>query len=297
MWIFLGLVSCFFLGFYDIAKKTSLKENAVIPVLFFASLTSAIIFIPIISLSYIELIPQDSIIFVPKIDFNTHLQVFLKSIIVGSSWFFSYIALKHLPITIVTPIRATGPFWTLIGAVLIYEENFSTWQWAGIITVLGFFYFFSLAGNKEGISFKRNKRVYFIILATIIGACSGLYDKFLITNYPRMAVQAWFSIYMVPVFLPFLLFIWYPQRKTKQKFEWRYSIPIIGILLTIADFAYFYALSYEDSLIGIISVLRRTSVVIAFVGGAIIFKEINIKRKAIALTGILIGVLFIVLGS
>lgn len=297
MWVILALVSCFFLGFYDIAKKTSLKENAVIPVLFFASGTSAVLFLPIIILSKFNVINEQSLLFVPSVSFEVHLRIMLKSLIVGSSWFFAYIALKYLPLTIVTPIRATGPLWTLLGAIIIYQEQYTHWQWIGIVTVLGFFYLFSLAGNKEGISFKRNKWIWAIIVATIIGACSGLYDKFLIANYPRMAVQAWFSIYMIPVFLPFLLFMWYPKRHTNNKFEWRYSILLIGILLTIADFAYFYALTYNDSLIAIISVLRRTSVVISFVGGAIIFKEINIKRKSLALAGILIGVFLIVLGS
>lgn len=297
MWVILALISSFFLGFYDIAKKTSLKENAVIPVLFFASAAGALLFVPIIFLSRYSIIPESSLVFVPVISLKTHFLIFLKSVLVGSSWFFAYVALKHLPITIVTPIRATGPLWTLLGALIIYKEQYTHWQWLGIVTVLVFFYLFSLAGLKEGISFRRNKWVYAIIVATILGACSGLYDKYLLANFRPMAVQPWFSIYLVPVFLPFLLLNWYPRRKTDSKFEWRYSIPLIGILLTIADFAYFYALSDEESLIAIVSVLRRTSVVIAFVGGAVIFKEVNLKRKALALLGILVGVFMIVFGS
>jgi len=296
MWILLGLVSCFFLGFYDVAKKFSLKENAVIPVLFFASSAGAVLFVPPILLSHFKIMVPGSFMYVPEISAHTHMLIFLKSMLVGSSWFFSYMALKNLPITIVTPIRATGPLWTLIGALIIYQETYNLWQWTGIITVLSFFYIFSLAGNREGISFKRNKWIYSIVIATLLGSMSTLYDKYLIGHYDRLAVQAWFSIYMIPVFLPFLLIFWYPKRK-ESKFEWRNSIILIGILLTIADFAYFAALADRTALITILSVLRRTSVIISFVAGAIIFKEINIKRKALALIGILAGVLMIVLGS
>ncbi len=297
MWIALGLLSCLFLGFYDIAKKTSLKNNAVIPVLFFASATSALIFAPIILLSHYNFIDQSSIFFVPKTTPTLHGLVFLKSMLVGSSWIFAYFALKNLPITIVTPIRATGPVWTLIGALIIFGETYNLWQWIGIATVMVCFYFFSLAGKREGINFKNNKWIAFITIATLLGSISTLYDKFLINNYDRMAVQAWFSVYMIPVFLPFLAILWYPRRKKITPFNWRPTIPLIGILLTIADFAYFYSLTYDGALITILSVLRRTSVLISFTVGAILFNETNLKRKAIALAGIFAGVLIIVFGS
>ncbi len=297
MWIILGLISCFLLGIYDISKKLSLNNNAVIPVLFYASLTGALLFVPLIISSYLNYLPRESLFYVAPISIKTHLLIFLKSFIVGISWVFAFFALKHLPITIITPIRATGPVWTLIGALFIYQESYNAWQWIGIVVVILFFYYFSLAGNREGINLKRNKWIFFIMFATFFGSFSTLYDKYLIANFNRMAIQAWFSIYMIPVFLPFLLFLWYPQRKKVDAFQWRWSIPLIGIILSIADFSYFYALTYEGSLITILSVLRRTSVIISFSLGALIFKESNLKRKAIALIGIMIGVLIIVLGS
>ncbi len=297
MWIFLGLISCILLGFYDITKKLSLDNNAVIPVLFFASAIGALLFIPLIILSNSHLISPESILFVAPISLKTHGLLFIKSVIVGVSWVFAFFALKHLPITIITPIRATGPVWTLFGALLIYHETYNTLQWTGIIVVIAFFYYFSLAGNREGINLKKNKWVFFIILATFLGSFSTLYDKYLIANFDRMAIQAWFSIYMIPVFIPFLFFLWYPKRKKGVPFQWRWSIPVIGIILSIADFAYFYALTYNGALITILSVLRRTSVIISFSLGALIFKETNLRRKAIALAGIIIGVFIIVLGS
>ncbi len=297
MWIFLGLISCLFLGFYDVAKKLSLKDNAVIPVLFFASATGAVLFMPIIALSNLGLITESSLFFVPTVSMTVHGLIFLKSILVGSSWIFAYYALHHLPLTIVTPIRATGPVWTLLGALIIYHEVYNGWQWAGITVVFISFYLFSVAGNSEGIVFRNNRWILFMVIATLLGSASTLYDKYLISNYPRMAVQAWFSVYMIPVFLPFLLFLWYPKRKTSTLFTWRWTIPVIGILLTIADFAYFYALFNPDALITILSLLRRTSVIISFAAGAILFKETNLKRKGLALLGILAGVLLIVFGS
>lgn len=297
MWIYLGLISCLFLGLYDVAKKTSLNNNAVIPVLFFASLSGALVFAPIILISKAGGLSESHMLFVPQISWQVHLLIFAKSVLVGSSWIFAYIALKHLPITIVTPVRATGPLWTLLGALIIFNERYSLLQWLGMAVILGFFYYFSLAGKREGIAFKSNRWVLFIIIATFLGSISSLYDKYLIAHYHRMAIQAWFSVYMIPVFLPFLYFIWYRKQKTEKPFFWKWTIPLIGLLLVSADFAYFYALSQKESLITILSVLRRSSVIISFLAGAIIFKEVNITRKAFALLGILSGVLLLILSK
>ena len=298
MWVLLGVFSSVFLGIYDIFKKYSLKENAVIPVLFFASISSALLFVPFIVISHLNPeVLSGTLFYVPAVSWKTHLLILLKSVIVGSSWIFAYFALKNLPITIVAPVRASGPLWTLIGALTVFGEKLSFLQWTGLIITLLFYYLFSVAGRKEGINFLRNKWVLFIFLATIIGTVSSLYDKFLIARYDRMAVQAWFSIYMIVVLLPVQAFLWFPGRKKYTPFQWRWTIPLIGICLTIADFAYFYALTWNDSLIAILSVLRRGSVLISFTLGAFIFKEVNLRRKALILLGILAGIIIIIAGS
>jgi transporter family protein len=221
----------------------------------------------------------------------------LKSIIVGSSWFLAYNAISMLPLTIVIPIRSTGPMWTLIGAIIFYAERLTAIQWTGIAIVLCFFYYFTLAGRHEGISFFRNKWIFAAIGATLLGAVSSMYDKYLFTSFNRMFIQSWYSIYMIPVMLPVLLFIWYPQRKKRKKFSWSIYIHLIGVMLVVSDFLYFYSLAQEGALIAVLSIIRRTSVVISFVAGVIFFGESNIRRKGIALLGILIGVTLIVLGT
>ncbi len=298
MWALFGLASALFLGIYDIFKKQSVNDNAVMPVLFFSTVTSALLFTPFILLSKFspELIPNTGL-FVPKITVAEHLQVLLKSAIVVSSWILAFFALKHLPITIVAPIRATGPLWTLIGALLIFHERLNVYQWVGIAVTLGFFYLFSTAGKLEGIQFRKNKWVFFIIGGTLLGAASGLYDKFILQRIDRVAVQAWFSVYQVVILLPFVMLNEGIRKRKGIHFEWRWSIPLIGLFLVIADYLYFYALSNEDALISIISALRRGSVLVAFVIGGLLFREQNLKKKGLYLLGILTGILMITLGT
>ena len=298
MWALLAVASALFLGTYDVFKKLSLNSNAVLPVLFFSTLTSAIIFLPLVALSvYWPDLLSNNVLFIPPAPIAQHGFFFLKAVIVTSSWIFAFFAVKHLPLTIVSPIRATGPIWTLFGAILVFSEHLTPVQWLGTAITLIFFYFFSLAGKSEGIHFSTNKWVAFLIIGTLLGSVSGLYDKFLIRNFDKMAVQAWSAIYQVGLLLPVILFLWYPRRHENTPFQWRWSIPMIGIFLVIADFLYFYAISLDGSLISVISALRRCGVIISFALGAIIFHEENIQKKGWLLLGIVAGVLILLFGS
>jgi Predicted membrane protein len=297
VWVLLAVVSAILLGVYDIFKKVSLRENAVLPVLFFSTLTTALVFLPFLLISSSHPEFAGNFWYVKPQPAQAHLFFFLKSIIVGSSWVLAYFAVKNLPITIASPIRSSGPLWTLLGAILIFGERMNTLQWIGVLVTMGFYYLFSLSGKKEGISFRSNKWVFFMTLATIIGSISGLYDKFLVAHFDKIAIQCWASMYMVPIMASLLFFIWFPNRKKYAPFQWRYSIILIGLTLTVADFAYFWSLSIPGSLIAIVSTVRRSSVIVSFTLGAIILNEKNIKYKALVLLGILAGIGLIILGG
>ncbi len=297
MWVFLALLSAGLLGVYDILKKLSLSGNAVLPVLFIATITGALICLPAIIVSHLNPgFASQFFWYVRPVSWTAHGFILLKSCIVGASWMLSYYAMKYLPLTIVSPIRSTGPLWTLIGALVVFGERLNGWQWLGLVISLTFFWFFSQAGRKEGFSFRNNKWMWCIYAGTLLGAVSGLFDKFLLANYDRLVVQAYFSLYLVPVLFPFVVFRWYPVRE-QQPLKWRYTIPLIGICLIVADFAYFKALSYPESLVSIVSALRRCSVVVPFLAGALFLHEKNIRRKALLLAGMLIGIGFIIWGS
>lgn len=299
MWVILALLSAIFLGIYEVFKKLSVNKNAVIPVLFISTLTSSLIFLPVtIGSAFYPAFFQTIQWFVPSINAGDHLLIFLKSLLVVSSWIMAFYAVKNLPITIVAPIRATGPIWTLLGAIVIFSEQLNLQQWIGVFITLFFFFMLSTAGKSEGINFSANKWVFLIMAGTFLGAVSGLYDKFLMRRIDRMAVQAWFSFYQVAILLPVLAFSrWRLPKPERVPFHWRWTIPMIGFFLVLADYLYFNSLSYADSMISIVSSLRRGGVVISFVVGAFVFKEKNIPLKALYLAGILIGILLISLGS
>jgi len=298
MWILLAVCSSICLGIYDIFRKKSLENNAVLPVLFISNITGALIFLPFIVISYFfPHVMEGTIVNVPYSGFEVQKFIFLKSMLVVSSWILTFFAFKHLPLTIGSPIRSTAPLWTLIGALTLFGEKLSMLQWIGLIISLLFFYLFSFAGKKDGFSFRNNKWIWFMIAGTLLGACSALYDKYLIKRFDKMEVQAWFSVYQVVIMAPIIFFLWYPRRKTTTPFIWKWNIPFIAVFLAIGDFAYFYALSIPGALISVISIVRRANVAISFTAGVFLFKEKNVKTKALLLLGIMAGIAIMYWGS
>ena len=205
--------------------------------------------------------------------------------------------MKHLPLTIVGPINATRPVMVLVGAMLIFGERLNLYQWIGVMLAVLSFFMLSRSGKKEGIDFKHDKWIFFIVLAAVMGAVSGLYDKYLMKHLNPMLVQSWYNVYQVLIMCPILVLLWWPKRKTTTPFRWDWTIILISIFLCAADFVYFYALSYEDSMISIVSMVRRGSVVVSFLFGALLFREKNLKSKAIDLILVLIGMFFLYLGT
>lgn len=296
MWLLFGLFSAVLLGLYDISKKIALQNNAVIPVLFSATLMSALLLAPLPLLSHF--VPNEmknTLLYVPPIDAKTHVFIFLKSMLVLTSWIFGYFSFKHLPITVITPIEATRPLWTILGAMLLFSEQLSVAQWIGVAVTLISFYLFSQAGKKENVHFFHNKWIWFSILASLSGAASGLYDKFLLQHFNRMAVQSYYAIYQAIIMGIILLLLWYPKRKETTPFRWKKSIVAISVFLTLADFLYFFALSDPNSMISLLTVVRRSGVVVSFSLGAFLFREKNILVKAICLLGVIAGTLLLLL--
>lgn len=298
MWLLLAFLSALFLGFYEVSRKVSLQGNSVLPVLFLNTVFCGMIFLPflLISTFYPESL-SGTLFYVPSVDLKSHGLIFIKSTIVLTSWCFGYYGIKNLPLTLVGPINATRPVMILVGAMLIYGERLNLYQWVGVILAITSIFLLSRSGKKEGINFVKNKWIIYVAIASIAGASSGLYDRYLLRVVEPMAVQSWFNLYQILIMGTILLIIWYPRRRQNTPFQWRWSILMISVFLSIADFAYFYALSYSDSMISIVSMVRRGSVLVSFLFGAFVLHESNLRSKLIDLSLILIGMIFLYLGT
>jgi len=296
-WVVATLLSAFFLGLYDLCTKHAVRANAVTPVLFFSTLTGATVWLVLLLVQAIHpgLLPPTLV--TDALTWHQHLQLLLKSGIVAASWIGTYYALKHLPLSLGAPIRATSPLLTLFGAILILGERPSWLATVGILTTLASFVGLSFAGAREGVHFHRNKWVWFLLLGTLFGAVSSLYDKYLLgtLHFSVPTVQCWFQIYLLVFFAPFALG-WKLRWWQRNEFTWRWSVPFIALSLLVADYLYFSALRDPHGLVSIVMSLRRASTLVAFAGGLYFFHELNGWKKLPAVLGILLGIVLTLLG-
>ena len=298
MWLTLAFTSAALLGLYDAAKKQALTNNAVLPVLLLNTLFSTLFFVPAILSAEFGLGWFDGTVLETSPGTATaHGLVILKSVIVLTSWIFGYFGMKHLPITIVGPINATRPVMVLVGAFLIFGERLNAYQWIGVALALVSLFMLSRSSRREGVDFTHNLWILFIALAAITGAVSGLYDKYIMTRLDPVFVQSWYNLYQFLMMTVVVGILWWPRRGHTTPFRWSWAIPLISVFLTLADFAYLYALRDPDAMISIVSMIRRGSVVVSFLCGAVLFHERNLRSKAVDLAFILVGMVFLWLGS
>lgn len=346
MWLLFAFLSAACLGFYDVFKKLSLRGNAVMPVLFLNTLICSLLMLPPLLLSLSGHIGAGSFFWIPASSWEEQKYIVLKALLVLSSWALGYYAIKHLPLTITGPVNATRPVLVLIGAMIIYGERLNYLEWIGVLLAVISFFLLSRSGKKEGISFAHNRWIFCLVAAAVLGAMSGLYDKYLLSpaaaggrGINRMVVQAWFNFYQCALMFVIVGVDFFvagrrqrhietalapvspsksevdagiapvspsksdvnagiaPVSSSPASFHWRISIPLISVFLTAADLLYFYALSLNGAMISVVSLARRGSVVVSFLFGALILREKNLKAKAIDILLVLLGMLFLYLGS
>lgn len=298
MWLILAFLSALLLGFYDVAKKQALRDNSVPAVLLLNTFFSSLIFLPSIvsTLSgggWFDVTAYR----IPLGTLHDHILVALKAVIVLSSWAFGYYGIKHLPITIVGPINATRPVMVLIGALLIFGERLNALQWIGVGLAVFSLFMLSRAGRREGIDFGHNVWIVCVAAAALLGAASGLYDRYLMQHLEPIFVQGWYNLYQTIIMVVVMILMRLLDSRSAARFHWSWAIPMISILLTAADMAYFVALSDTDAMISVVSMIRRGSVVVSFACGALLFRERNLKAKALDLALIIIGMVFLYFGS
>ena len=293
-WLLLTLASAFLLGLYDYFKKVALRDNAVLPVLFASVAVGAVVWLPFVGWSAVSpaTLPL-AFLHITGISAHSHLLLFAKAALVGGSWMCGYFGIKSLPLSIASPIRATGPLWTISFAVLLFHETPTPKQWLGVAIILGAFFAFTFVGRREGIHFHRNRAVFFMLGATLLGAASSLYDKYLLQSAALTPgqVQAWFTIYTTVILVP-PLGLWLRQTN-RHPFHWHWAIPAIGLTLLAADLLYFSAIAQPAALISLISPVRRASVIVSFLLGMVLFGEKHLCAKGLCIAGIIGGVILL----
>ena len=279
MWIWMALASAVFLGVYDVAKKAALKRNGVYPILLVATALSALLVSPFL-------------IWGTGAD---HLRLIFKAVLVTTSWVSGMIALQLLPITTVSTFKTSRPMFVVVFSIVLFGERLNWMQWIGVAAVLVALWLLSVNSEREGISFKGNRGFWALLLSVFSGVASALWDKHIMSGLQPLFVQSWTNIYITLMLAAIILLR--SLRGQKEAFKWDWTLVLIAVLIAAADMLYFFSLKEDGSMLSVVSLIRRSAVIITFALGAILFKEKRIAQKAGVLLLMLAGVVLLMLGS
>ena len=279
MWIWMALASAVLLGVYDVAKKAALKHNDIYAILLVATGLSALFVSPFLTWG----------------NGADHLRLIFKAVLVTASWVSGMIALKLLPITTVSTFKTSRPMFVVVFSIILFGERLNWVQWLGVVAVLVALWLLSVNSEREGISFKGNKGFWALLISVLTGVASALWDKHILAGMHPLFVQSWTNIYITALLAVIILLR--AARGQKEAFTWDWTLVLIAVLITAADMLYFFSLKEEGSLLSVVSLIRRSAVIITFALGAILFKEKRIAQKAGVLVLMLAGVVLLMLGS
>ncbi|RTZ47448.1 DMT family transporter [Candidimonas sp. SYP-B2681] len=296
-WIALGLLAGLVLGTYDFLTKLALKEKTVLEVVFWCSILGATIWVPFFHFPAGHTESLRGLGFYPSPLTKTEQFVLLpKSVMMVVTWILSYYSVKALPLSISAGVRASGPLWTALAAVILLAEQLTWWQWLGLAVSMGSYYLFSLIGKKEGINFNKNGWVLCMLAATLLSSANALYDKHILAtlHMDLAAVQAYSAVQrgaIAALLLPWV----FRELELASLFKRNWAVPAIAFAYVLAEFIYLTSVQSEGALISVISVLRRTNLVMVFALSAMFFKENFIKQKTVAIVGVLVGIALTIL--
>lgn len=295
-WMLVGLLSGIVLGAYDVLTKIALDRIKVLSLVFLSTLFGSGLWLPFFVLN--EEIGGFPNVYldIGRLSLLEHLYVLPKSLMMIASWVLAYYAVKNLPLSISAGVRATGPLWTAAAAILLLGEQLTALHWFGFVVASYSYYRFSMVGKKEGLNLSSNTWVIYMLLATWLSSGAQVYDKYLLAelDFDVISLQAFSAMqraFLALLLLPFC----FRELKAQGAINLHWSVVAVGISMVVAEFIYLGALSMDGAMISIMSILRRTNLVVVFMIGALLFREHNPYQKLAAICGVVLGIIIITL--
>lgn len=281
MWLWLALGSALLLGVYDVAKKRALQYNSVYWILLCATALTTLFLSPFLSARPIA----------------DHYPLIFKAVLVSVSWISGLKAMECLPLTTVSTIKASRPMFVVIFSILIFGERLNLVQWIGVAVVMTALFLSTRSSHHDTDKMTSAKGVLFMAFSVLSGAASALWDKMILQRLEPLFVQSWTNLYITILLALVLLLQYLVKRDHFKPLTWDWRLLLIAVLITVSDALYFFAVKQPDALLSIISTIRRSSVIVTFLGGVLILKEGHVRDKALVLVLMIGGVALLLSGS
>ncbi|MFH1173543.1 MAG: DMT family transporter [archaeon] len=217
------------------------------------------------------------------IAFREIVIIFIISILLTAEVHFYYKALRHLDISIASPLMELTPLFLLILAMLFLHERLHVVNIAGIILIVSGAFLL----NLDLSAFKEKVKGHYVLLAVLAAALGGVVatlQKFSIATVPPLVLGWWLWVFVNVLLIIFSVV----QHGFKELFEevkqkHLFTISVLGIS---SNFAFLLALPL--AFVSIVLPLRRISILFSVIAGGELFKEKHVLLRSIA-TFIMLG--------
>ncbi len=282
-WLWMTLISGVLFGFYDIFTKKALSRASLLNVLMLYSIGNFIL----VSFEFNNAIHAD---------IGSIGLILIKSVCIFFAWMLSFMAIRGLPISIISPFNMLVPIFTIILGVLILNETLTLVEIIGVAVIMLSYYFIGKVGTVEVKGLFKNKFLYLMVISTFLSSISAIIDKFLMKKINIGQMQFWFYLAVSIMYTAAFLF-----RRLKagepQPFKFSWFIILMSIFLVVSDRIYFGAVKIPTSEISIIMPLRRISIFVSAIIGGFIFKEKNLMKKFLYACLLIAGIALVFAGK
>ncbi len=245
-----------------------------------------------------------SLFFLPKMSFDypamTWFLMYLKGLFLTVGWILGSKALKHLEISLVTPLTNLTPVFLLLLSFFILHEVPSAMQYIGVaLLVFGAYWlqadhhFSSLVRPWKAFN---NKYSIFMLIAILFYAMCAIIDKIVLkTVDPYTFLSVTFGILSIHYIA--IQFLKYNGMKDiKHAFtKGKYLIFIVALLMIFADIFYYMAVAIPGAMISLIVPVKRLSTLVATLIGGRMFHDHNLAQRAVACIIMIAGVVLVVI--
>jgi len=135
-----------------------------------------------------------------------------------------------------------------------------------------------------------------MLAATLLSSANALYDKHILVNLnlDLASVQAYSAMQragLAACLLPFVLrSVTFNGLLTRN-----WAITALAVAYVVAEFIYLWSVNSEGALISVISILRRTNLIMVFALSALLLRENNVPQKIVAIGVVLMGICLVIL--
>jgi len=287
-WYIPALLSAIFVSLTRIfTKKTLVKEHSSEFLVIYHILLSVFL----------------SLILLPFLSFNISLWIVLIlyfiSLIISFADYYIIKAYRHKDLSLISPLSNINPLFVLILSFIFLGETPALMQLGGIVLILIGAYVLEaehhiLKINSHLRIILKSKYSLFAILAAFLYALSSLGSKFVLSSTTPFVVLAFLTLFTTFNYIIASIFIFRHRFKNLKKGFNKFGkgIFLVAIFTLISDATILIAMSL--TYVSLVIPIKRLSTLFDVLIGGRIFKEKNLKQKAIACIIMVLGVFLIV---